>query len=138
MTLAEFLLARIAEDEDRAEQFERDYAHAEAGDYGSGGKQRSAPRWWGVEEVGFTPNRIRAECEAKRRIASIHTPNEGDPYEPYNYDPTKGRLFWCRECDHSRDYVAIPHEEEGCPTLLALAQLYVDHPDFRDEWLEVH
>ena len=49
MTLTEFLLARIAEDEEQA-------------------RMASALSWVTCPECGYDPSRVLAECEAKRRI----------------------------------------------------------------------
>ena len=59
MTLTEFLLARIAEDESRAESV-RDFI-PEFGDQGE----------------YINPARVLAECEAKRRIVELHSWGEG-------------------------------------------------------------
>lgn len=68
------------------------------------------------------PGRVLAECEAKRRIVEDHT----DSREP----------DYCPRCVKYRDQwegfiVYCPHP---CPTLAALASVYADHPDYRDEW----
>jgi hypothetical protein len=56
------------------------------------------------------PGRVLAEVEAKRRIIAEHHP----------VDP----------CDaHDASFDTIP-----CDTLLALASVYAEHPDYREEW----
>jgi Family of unknown function (DUF6221) len=55
----------------------------------------------------FDPARILAECEAKRRIVGLKA-QPSDPYTPGGY---------------------VTDE-----ILLALAQVYADHPDYRKEW----
>lgn len=59
MTLGEFLLARIAEDETTERHVDHRYVGA--------GRTR--------EEVSFSPPsaRMLADCEAKRRIVALHT-----------------------------------------------------------------
>jgi len=115
MTLTDFLLARIADDEAAA----RGLGHAHWIDDGT---------WWlegvehsviGPDEVAFThpayvphivrhdPTRVLAECEAKRRIVEHHTQSE-----------------WGHEHD----------PDSPCHTLRLLALPYVDHPDWREEW----
>ena len=91
LTLTEFLLARIAEDEASI--------HA-----GSGGR--------------YGPDRIRVECEAKRRIVERMTEYcwgsgriQSEPRPP------------CGVCSRV-----------GCVTLRALALPYADHPDFDSTW----
>jgi hypothetical protein len=96
MTLTEFLLARIAEDEAAVEGF-----------------------WSGDGDPGFMwgPGRIRAECEAKRRIVEEHR-------------PTRDGL--CCGCCWLQDLGSW--EPYPCPTLRALALPYAERPDYRQEW----
>lgn len=56
-------------------------------------------------------DRARAECQAKRRIIEHHS--------IFPKEPT-----WCE----------IDEQDYPCQTILALAQPYVDHEDFRAEW----
>lgn len=99
MTLAEFLLARIAEDEDVATNWLR----FEVRD--------------GVPGNYAIPDRVRAECEAKRRIIELHS----DGGKDWN-----GERFvhFCHSC----------RTPWPCLTLRALALPYADHPDYREEW----
>ena len=55
------------------------------------------------------PARVLAECEAKRAVVGLHPE----------------MLGWCQGC---------AHESYPCRTLLALALPYADHPDYREEW----
>ena len=90
MTLTEFLLARIAEDERHA----RKLAETD---------QRP------VLALAVTvnhPQRILAECEAKRRIVE-----------------------WATDGDHSR---VLPFDERFVLATLALP--YADHPDYDEGW----
>jgi len=117
MTLSDFLLARIAEDEDAARDAYYD-----------------GQRWLSEEEAvvaadkdldpvlyldrkcdayhaqNWSPGRVLAECEAKRRIVEGANGPERHEHDPY-------------EWDYAFEYV-LP--------LLALP--YADHPDYRDEW----
>jgi Family of unknown function (DUF6221) len=92
------------------------------------------------------PARVLRECEAKRRIVEMHSPMEvrepsnrlvgpdASGYVRSQFDP--GIMVVCDECG--------PHEDvkwrtggkgnHPCPTLRALAAVYADHPDYRDEW----
>ena len=88
MTLTDFLLARIAEDE----------AVARSLTYNWSDPQESLRR------------RFIADVEAKRRIVEEHDRHRG-------------------ECD--RDY---QFGDQPCETLRALASVYSDHPDYREEW----
>jgi hypothetical protein len=107
MTLAEFLLARIAEDEAavRAE-----YARPE-----------------------LDARRGLAECEAKRRIIEIHgSLVQVIPWvdEERNAEDARRGHTWCTECGNVDDQpVAWP-----CDTLRLLALPYADHPDYSPEW----
>jgi hypothetical protein len=112
VTLAEFLLARIAEDEDAAR------------------REPGRPMYGGGNfYVDAGPNaRALAECEAKRRIIEIHA--------PYTYAPpaieTKS---YCTKCHHDQgDWNPPGMDDWPCGTIFALAQPYADHPDFREEW----
>lgn len=111
LTLSEFLLARIAEDEV--------VARATASGW-------TGPEAMGAIEGGFTvfvdPARVLAECEAKRRIADLHK-NEGV------HSPS------CLTCagevdpDGHTEWMHWP-----CDTILLLALPYAGHPDYREEW----
>ena len=109
MTLTDFLLARIAEDEAVARQAEADSAAA-------GGDPSILGEY-------YDPARVLAECEAKRRIVEMHhsTPAPGVDRDGFDLGG-----YWCNECD---DGISWP-----CPTLRALAAVYAGHPDYRDEW----
>lgn len=131
--LAEFLLSRIAEDEaaardaafddDRWRQSETDplrvrtklshntVARAEFDDHAA-----HITRW--------DPERVLAECEAKRRIIEIH------------YDRGEGR--GCGRCataaGGSDGFVWVEPDAWPCDTLRVLAAPYSDHPDYDPEW----
>lgn len=103
MTLTEFLLARIAEDEAVAEA-------AREHEYLSAARDASALRWvrdsLGYGTVFANSGRVLAECQAKRRIVemvgggvNVHRPGD------------------CQDCD----------------LLRALALPFADHPDYREE-----
>ena len=96
MTLTEILLARIAEDKVRADDAWK------AVDNGAIVWDRIHPD---VRAAIWTPDRVLAECEAKRRIVEAF----GD------YDPE----------DHW-DFQTFP--------LRALAAVYADHPDYDETW----
>jgi hypothetical protein len=141
MTLTEFLLARIAEDE----------AAAKAAQYVTADdlSDHHEPRWWVKEEHGriyaggwlrvvdggapagersfvntaalphiarHDPARILAECAAKRRIVDMHGDSEPGRYVD---DPPE-----CTRCD----------EPYPCEDLRAIALPFADHPDYREEW----
>ena len=60
--------------------------------------------------------RMLAECDAKRRLVARHG---GEHF--CTIDPPVGEAWWdCFEGD--------------CPTMLTLASVYADHPDYQPEW----
>jgi hypothetical protein len=117
LTLADFLLARVAEDEASADELHWD----------------ACEHHYGREIGGFPcdcwyPERVRRECDAKRRIVELHA-----PVEVY-----RGRPLVCTVCvqvDDGGDYViGAPGDVWPCTTLRALASVFADHPDYREEW----
>jgi hypothetical protein len=134
-TLAEFLLARIAEDEARLPE-----AHEHRPWYGSEPKPSRVTDPCGAcgqeRSVPLPLGRPRLEVEAKRRIVALH--QTGPVLDHWEFGCT------CGFGDHRRSECACGKTtyDEGeyqrpygpCPTLCALAQPYADHPDFREEW----
>lgn len=120
LTLTDFLMARIAEDEAEA------VASLETG--------YQPPSWGPEDKPEFVPDfydpptdddkarvaRVRVECEAKRRIVELHWDCAGV----------------CGECGvTSAAADTFAHEVAWpCPTLRALAAVYADHPDYCEEW----
>lgn len=120
MTLTEFLLARIAEDEAVARSFA-----AHAAPDASGGKLLRPP----VEPVGpaypigallVGVERVLAECEAKRRIVDIHRRGTC----------STGPADWCEGCGGEYG----EGDPWPCTTLRAGASVYRDHPDYDPAW----
>lgn len=137
--LAQFLLDRITEDEQAATAVSTRPPWTVGEDYKTWiiwSKDHGAlcMNIWEEDAnhvVRWNPDRVVAEIAAKRRIIALHESIEGDPY-----GEIKDRLvFWCAQCDHDRDYVGIPHEEDGCATLRLLAEPYKSHPGFDASWL---
>lgn len=141
--LAQFLLARVAEDEDRALRapagpwrlteitegiglrwYMVEGAPPPAGtsrpDQGADGDPTSVVD---VEDESlgryferFDPARVLAECEAKRRVVELHS----------------GKAPWC---GWTQGGDGVHGEgEDACDTLLTLAQPYADHEDFQEAW----
>jgi hypothetical protein len=155
LTLTDFLLARIAEDEavaqnawpDRWEQ-DGDRNSVQTAETGLRGGYEGLHM--GVANMAMTvgsyraearnaahiarhdPARVLAECEAKRRIVELH--RIGDPDE---WDPD---LWACRLCQWDEDCDSPKHDYQHgagrfpCDTLRHLAAVYADHPDYRDDW----
>jgi hypothetical protein len=133
-TLADFLLARIAEDEAVAREIA---SYDPSFGWGSNGFSRHH------EAFGerFIPDRVLAECEAKRRIVALH-PIDGSlrgPVTDNKFDVCAcGPDLWPVEERPNGKWGYVPEPENGdfypCGTLKALALPYADHPDFRPEW----
>lgn len=108
MTITEFLLARIAEDEEASSRL------------------RVGMKYPVIMDAG----RARREVATKRLLAELHRPIKpapchcGEEHIPRMPDA-------CRECGemglHDGD-MAI------CDTLSLLASIYADHPDYNDAW----
>lgn len=114
MTLTEFLQARIAEDEKAGARAEWD----------DGGMCQWMDGWH------QTPEQVEAECEAKRRIVELHECI--DDRDAYPHVP-----LYCNPCQTVDGYGCEAIGDRGvwpCGTMKALAAIYADHPDFREEW----
>lgn len=115
MTITEFLLARIAEDEAAADRVEfRPYL-------GEG-----APE--------LLTARVLAECEAKRRIVESHPVYRGPRLLAVD---SSGADTACEMCHATSriDEGAVIEALGPCDTLRALASVYADHPDLDPAWL---
>jgi hypothetical protein len=114
-TLTEFLLTRIAEDE-RAAKILLEHDRRP------------------LLSVALTvnhPARFLAECEAKRRIIEAH-PLTHDVVAVHSGE-TPGVA--CANCAAlGRSEKDIVEDLGPCDTLLALASIYSDHPDFDEAW----
>lgn len=118
MTLTEFLLARIAEDEAQANRSKADAAS---------GKTLGVPPGW----ITGVADRVLAECEAKRRIVDA-IEDERQRMDIYNRDYDLGLLT--TEGD-LRSGLASNARWAGLDMAArALASAYADHPDYREEW----
>ncbi len=111
MTLIEFLLARIAEDE--------------------------AIAW--THEVWPNQARVLAECEAKRHIIKIHQPVQFTDISINIIDETVCHTCHAvldspfEDEDDTWEYPLI-QQHYPCKTLRATALPYADHPDYQQEW----
>ena len=120
MTITEFLEARISEDEAALERT-GPFPHSIHGGDLVGTYRSDCPDCIGV------PNRARvlAECAAKRAIMKEHA-IDLEMREPY-----------CDTCAQWWNCVlgeGPPMVKYPCPTIQALAAVYKDHPDYRQEW----
>ena len=110
LTLAEFLLARIAEDEEESSTF-----HEVDCDLVTRG--RVDPAWGWTCTCGH-PARVLADCEAKRRIVER---------------AVKWRQTSLSESETDDQYLqGAADSYEDAVVFLALP--YADHPEFNEEW----
>jgi hypothetical protein len=119
-TRTEFLLARIAEDERAARGTAEPFYEREA--YSRRFDSFESDHSDGDREFvdRFNPTRVLAECEAKRRIVDLTIAAE-------------------QSMERLGDMPTIRALEEGRASLgremcRALAAVYSDHPDYRQEW----
>jgi hypothetical protein len=105
MTITEFLLARIDEDEADARQEDADYAHTSL-----------LPTYDSGHQARWTPARVLAECAAKRSIIGQHP--------IHVYIGLNGQDV--PECAVGDGF--------PCDTLQALASVYADHRGYQPEW----
>lgn len=107
MTITEFLLARIAEDEAWVIR-----SDCECGE--------------GWPRLPSCPDRVLAECEAKRGILAEHPITD----KVVGYGGGK-HLFGCETC---HDWDGVTEGHGYCPTLRYLAAPHSDHPDYDAGW----
>lgn len=149
MTLTEFLLARIAEDE----------AVARAA-YGVGSEHEDDPHWRAHRQPSLIPGHIARwqvvsvrECDEApgypaERITELMIGGGDEEERPAaefiaRHDPARVLA----ECEAKRRIVALHGEVDpcdahdgatfetvDCETLQVLALPYADHPDYRQEW----
>jgi hypothetical protein len=115
VTLTEFLLARIAEDEVVATR-----PHESVRD----DRRRDMERIEYDDASGYARmgiGRVLAECEAKRRIVAEH------PHVENGLDGRGDGEWECRTCSRGTD-------GWWCSTLRLLALPFADHPDYDPTW----
>jgi hypothetical protein len=139
--LTDFLLARIAEDEDDAREAAvegRYWAHFGGGQIAHGTDDRQA---WGdlahvrvyiaPHIVRWDPARVLAECEAKRRIVEQHLDNESRAIAYRS--PRWADAMNDEDRVEQRKAEARLGATDG--VLRALALPYADHPDYDVAWV---
>ena len=84
-----------------------------------------------IDDDETTPRteRVSAECAAKRMIVALHSPVKD---KGWRSGASHGYLF-CGSCGSIDD----SPEPYPCDTLKALASIYMDHPDYNEEWARV-
>lgn len=130
MTIVEFLMQRIAEDE----AVGRDWSHINRG---GGIKVDVCGGGTGYLAI-CNPDRVLAECAAKRRIVELHKFGPGyrqrQPWEPEWPQPEYVRDV-CGECyEWDEDDDCASNAAAPCATIRTMAQVYSGHPDYRQEW----
>lgn len=135
-TLAEFLDARLAEDEATALAAEA-RGRWVAGDEGiyetDGGCIATGPYGCGIgceadHIARHDPSRVLREVEAKRRILSGHVP------EAFGGNTLPTGKVLCLSCATLNRHEQWTGRSYPCSTVLALATVWSDHPDYRTEW----
>ncbi|AIY16146.1 hypothetical protein GUY44_11990 [Pimelobacter simplex] len=130
MTITEFLLARIAEDESGARKAGTYSAQWSVGDEFNETVLLAADDQFGhtfdsaygqiaPHIAKWNPARVLAECEAKR-LAINAAWNDHERIE--------GEWGTCKSIEQMDALGDVPE------VVTALASVYADHPDYRDEW----
>jgi lipopolysaccharide biosynthesis regulator YciM len=118
LTVIEFALARIEADEAKATRASS--AVASWPMVANEAARLSADAGWHV--LDHNPARVLAQCAAMRKIVEDH--------RPFRLAQTV-----CQTCEEKPQ---IGYEagvvEWPCPTIRALASIWSDHPDWREEW----
>ena len=156
MTITEFLQARIAEDEAVAQAAIADDVGSDEGFSGQYESLVAPPSGVGLAQGGFgeaaalmiatyaVPSRVLAECEAKRRVVELHkawpvlvetpptfaTTSEGLGVNSVTFRASQ-QIQWLTQEEYRKRFGSEP---PTAPMLAAMATVYADHPDYREEW----
>lgn len=142
MTIVEFVLARVDEDEKVARTVGNLRAVSITGfpgryimDLDTGAREEVSIdllragliERWHTHAANHPPSRTLAECQAKRAIVARHVPSESK-YP----SPSGSRCDACSDTQHDGWW----YEETPwpCPTLRYLAAVHSEHPDYQPEW----
>jgi hypothetical protein len=133
MTLTEFLLARLAEDEAVAGATRDSHDPLDWTNYTEApavGLEGPVDGPSGYSSLVIDPARVLAEVEAKRRIVAMHEDPDCDDqrFGPIEWELPEGQT------PVTDGMVIASQRVLGCETLAHLASVYADHPDYRDEW----
>lgn len=118
LSVNDFLLARIAEDERDSWEIHDRYCDC-------------------VQPTPYPcdcnhPARVLADCAAKRRIVALHYVGDPDQWDPAQHA--------CRLCQWDEDCDSPKHDHQHgagrfpCETLRLLAFPYAGHPDYNEDW----
>jgi hypothetical protein len=119
-TVTGFVSARLDEDEDEAEYWFLVDVREWSAD-GSDVRWRDGLITEGVDHcvarhiARHDPARVLAQCAAMRKIVEYHDGRHECS------GPDDNNCMWIEHAD-------------DCPTMLALASIWSDHPDWREEW----
>jgi hypothetical protein len=150
MTITEFLLARVAEDEASAKAASPGPWKVDSEDYaetiyaGDGYNSVVSGGRWGGEASCFDktedalhiarhdPARVLRQCEAIRRIVEEHQVEWPEPCHcGREHTPTMPGM--CKACYSTTRRVGEDFSAP-CETLCILASFWSDHPDFDPAW----
>ena len=96
--------------------------------------------WLRLQRVSLSPERALAELAAKRAIVALHESwpvlVEGKPELEASSDAdmtmrVSQQMAWLTNQEYRKRF---GDEPPTAPMLGALAQVYADHPDYREEW----
>lgn len=134
MTIVEFLLARIDEEETEAQRLVvrfnattmlplREVAEMTEGDVIGMDKGDMTQEFqvWAAEQSETKDPRRLSECLARRALVRLH-------------DQGGERLVGFPRADRTEAYCLHDQKPAPCPTLRHLAAVYADHPNYREEW----
>jgi hypothetical protein len=140
LSIVEFLLARLQEDDDTARAATAGPWHDDGGcvsnadyqitDYGAYTQANGEPEEWEERQqradsahiARHDPARVLREVAAKRRIMERHSLSGATKFTAY-----------CAGGHYDSD--GFPEVElEDCPELRDLAAIYSAHPSYREEW----
>ena len=131
MTITEFLLARITEDEEAAnyantgvrwESWNRSWDTEPQRDIAGGGVRLfTVPEMYDEHVARHDPARALAECKAKRRIVELHPPRWQEVERSRKMGEDEVRV----------ERVAGPFYDEE---LRILASVYANHPEYDQDW----
>jgi hypothetical protein len=86
-------------------------------------------------EARWDPDRLRAECEAKRTIVDLHWKVQ---FTDVSIGLRDIDVCWiCHgmlDVDGDLKRVVNVQERFPCSTIRTLASVYADHPDYQQEW----
>jgi hypothetical protein len=118
MNLAEFLLARIAEDEDALHALWRRAQETRLTLQDPKVAGRWIPGWQDWPNVEALTVRVLADCKAKRAIVKAEVLRDVGPASHYVNAEVHAQIA----------------ARTATPVLRLLALPYADHPDYREEW----